>query len=64
MIRTSSQLNRRIINNLLWFIASLAISILVWLIAATQSDPITSQRIARVPVIAVADEGYQIVSVD
>jgi len=63
MIRRNSQLNRRIINNLLWFIASLLMSIFVWLIATTQSDPITSDIILRVPIIAEADEGYHILTI-
>ena len=63
MIRRNSQLNRRIINNLLWFIASLGMSIFVWLIATTQSDPITSDVILRVPIIVEADEGYHILDI-
>lgn len=63
MIRRNSQLNRRIINNLLWFIASLGMAIFVWLIATTQSDPITSDIILRVPIIAEADEGYHILNI-
>lgn len=46
----SRQLNRTIINNLLWFLASLGMAIFVWIIATTQADPIATRTITGIPI--------------
>ncbi|MEQ8675101.1 MAG: CdaR family protein [Aggregatilineales bacterium] len=46
----SRQFNRTIINNLLWFLASLGLAIFVWIIATTQSDPIATRTITGIPI--------------
>lgn len=56
------QVDQRIINNALWFVASLGLAVLVWLIAATQSDPIDTKEFERVQVMVLVDEGLQVVN--
>lgn len=49
--------NRALVENLLWFVGSLALAFFVWVIAVSQSDPIMERRIGGVPVQIVPDEG-------
>lgn len=39
-MQRTRQFNQTLINNLLWFLASLGLAIFVWLIASTQADPV------------------------
>jgi YbbR domain-containing protein len=52
-----------LLNNLLWFIGSMALALVVWMVATLQNDPIRQERIQeRIPVRMVADEGFLITS--
>lgn len=62
MRQINLQLNPQIVNNIQWFLASLGLSVLVWLIASTQADPIESQDFDRVPVMVQVDEGLQVIT--
>ncbi len=44
-------------NNLIWLVASLALAVLVWIIAATQADPIGERRFPQIPVQMNPDPG-------
>jgi YbbR domain-containing protein len=44
-------------NNLMWFGASLALAFFVWLIATTQSDPITQRSFPSIPIQFIPDAG-------
>ncbi|MCU0497850.1 MAG: CdaR family protein [Anaerolineae bacterium] len=44
-------------SNILWFLASLALAFLVWVIATTQSDPIAQRRLTGITIQMQPDEG-------
>lgn len=50
-------------SNFLWFLASLALAFLVWVIATTQSDPIAQRRLTGIAIQMQPDEGMIITSV-
>lgn len=56
MTRTN-QVNNMVTNNLIWLAASLALAGLVWIIAATQADPIGERRFQQIPVQMNPDSG-------
>ena len=49
--------NNTLTNNLIWLAASLALAALVWIIAATQADPIGERRFPQIPVQMNPDPG-------
>jgi YbbR domain-containing protein len=52
-----------LLNNLLWFIGSMALALVVWMVATLQNDPIRQERVQeRIPVQMTADAGYLIIS--
>jgi YbbR domain-containing protein len=51
-----------ILENLAWFALSLALALVVWIIAVTQSDPIDQRLFTTIPVQIVPDEGLLITS--
>jgi len=61
-MQRSVSLNRRlIIDNIVWFIGSMILAFLIWMIATLQSDPIQQQRFReRIPVHMNADAGLLI----
>lgn len=62
-MRGKSGLNRRIVDNLIWFGGSLALAFFVWVIATFQSDPIQQQPFAeRIPIQITPDAGLLITS--
>lgn len=51
-----------VLNNLIWFGASLGIAFFVWVIATLQTDPVVEQRFpGRVPVQIELDDGMTVV---
>ena len=56
MTRTP-RVNNTVTNNLIWLVASLALGALVWIIAATQADPIGERRFPTIPVQMHPDSG-------
>lgn len=62
-MRTRSQLNRSLTDNLIWLLGSLVLALLVWVIASFQSDPIVEQRFPeRVAVQMTPDAGLLLTS--
>ncbi len=62
-MRTRSQLNRTIIDNLIWLFGALVLALLVWVIASFQSDPIVEQRFQeRIAIQMIPDEGLLLTS--
>lgn len=58
-------LRQRVIENLQWFLASLAVAVLVWFIASTQLDPIVERSLTgRVPIRVQPDDGLLITNED
>jgi YbbR domain-containing protein len=54
-------LERTVLNNLVWFVASLVLAFFVWLIATLQADPIQQRRFASpIEIRLTADEGLLI----
>ena len=58
-MQRSANINRRFIfDNFVWFIGSMILAFLIWMIATLQSDPIQQQRYReRIPVHMNADAG-------
>ncbi len=44
------QLNRTLVNNFLWFLASLGLAVFVWVLASTQADPVDIRRFTGIPI--------------
>jgi YbbR domain-containing protein len=62
-MRTRSQLNRSLSDNLIWLLGSLVLALLVWVIASFQSDPIVEQRFPeRLAVQMTPDAGLLLTS--
>lgn len=61
-MQRSASVNRRfILDNIVWFIGSMILAFLIWMIATLQSDPIQQQRFRdRIPVHMNADTGLLI----
>lgn len=60
--KQKQKINQAIANNVLWFIASFALAFVVWILATTQSDPVTEQRFrTRIPVSMELDSGLVVV---
>ncbi len=56
------QVNHVFINNLIWFVASLLLAFIVWVVATTQNDPITEERFnTRIPIRVDLAEGMTVV---
>src|SRR5689334_22619192 len=53
-----------LLNNLVWFIASLGLAFIVWLIATTQADPIVTRSFAGIPVQFQPDTGLVLTTVN
>ena len=49
------------INNLLWFLASLALAFFIWMTSTTQSDPIVERRYTQVPILVELDSGMLLI---
>ncbi|MBA3871639.1 MAG: hypothetical protein H0X30_21030 [Anaerolineae bacterium] len=61
MQRSANGNRRFILDNLVWFIGSMILAFLIWMIATLQSDPIQQQRFRdRIPVHMNADAGLLI----
>ena len=61
MQRSANGNRRLILDNLVWFIGSMILAFLIWMIATLQSDPIQQQRFRdRIPVHMNADAGLLI----
>lgn len=56
------RLQSAIINNFLWFFASLIIAILVWFVATIEADPIDQLPFSRIDIQIEVDEGMIITS--
>jgi YbbR domain-containing protein len=53
--------NRALVDNLIWFLGSLGLAFIVWMVATMQSDPIQQQRFPeRIDVQMTPDEGLLI----
>src|SRR5262249_37170973 len=57
LMRPSFKPSRALIDNLIWFAASLVLAFIVWVIATLQSDPIQQQRFSRLEVRMNAPPG-------
>lgn len=51
-----------ILQNVLWFVASLVLAFFVWMIATTQNDPIAQRPFANIPVQVEIDENLIVVN--
>lgn len=47
-------------DNVLWFLASLALAFVVWIIATSQADPIIQRSFTNIPIQLQTDPGYLI----
>jgi YbbR domain-containing protein len=52
-----------VFNNLLWFIASLLVAVLVWFVATIEANPIEERVFTRVPIIITPDDGMIVTNV-
>lgn len=59
---SSSPLRKVVMENVLWFVGSLALALIVWMIAVTQSDPVEQWRVNNLPIRIAPDEGLIITS--
>lgn len=57
----SSRTNRFVLNNLMWFLASLFLAFWVWFVATTQANPIQVRNFTNIPVQIEAPEGMLVV---
>lgn len=58
----SRRLQNILLNNLLWFIASLMVAIFVWFVATIEANPIEQRSFTRVDIQIEADDGMIISS--
>ncbi len=57
-MQTQPTLRRLLISNLFWFLGSLILAFIVWMIATSQSDPFVQWRLSdRVPIHVMPDSG-------
>lgn len=49
------------LNNLLWFLASLALAFFIWITSTAQSDPIVERRYTQVPILVELDTGMLLI---
>lgn len=50
-----------LMNNLLWFFASLALAFFIWMTSTAQSDPIVERRFTQVPILVELDSGMLLI---
>ncbi|PJF27341.1 MAG: hypothetical protein CUN52_14655, partial [Phototrophicales bacterium] len=50
-----------LMNNLLWFLASLALAFFIWVTSTAQSDPIVERRYTQVPILVELDSGMLLI---
>lgn len=61
MQKSTSSINRVILENLMWFLGSLALAFLVWLIATAQLNPVEEWRFREaIPIRVTPDDGLVI----
>lgn len=53
----SEELQKKLINNGLWFAASLIVALLVWFVATIQANPIQERSFTRIPINILVDDG-------
>lgn len=51
-----SETSQSIVSNMLWFLASLGVALVVWLVATLQANPIDQQRFQRIQVNILTDD--------
>lgn len=57
-MQQQSSFRKLILDNVLWFLGALVLSLFVWVTAMTQSDPISQWRLSeRIPIRYLTDEG-------
>lgn len=62
MTHANPQSNRILINNLVWFVASLVLGFFVWVVASNAADPIQERRYTQqIPVQVDIDPGLMVV---
>ncbi len=54
---TTPTLRGILTENLFWFLGSLALAVLVWMIAVSQSDPVEQWRVNNLPIRVMTDSG-------
>lgn len=54
-------LRRTWMNNLLWFLASLALAFFIWIMSSTQADPIVERRYTQIPILVELDSGMVVI---
>lgn len=50
-------MRKRIVDNLLWFVGSLVVAVIVWFVAAIEADPVDLRSFRNVPVNVLVDDG-------
>mgnify|MGYP001176890127 CR=1 FL=1 len=64
-MRTTQQVpansRQTVVNNLLWFLASLALATFIWISSSAQSDPIIERRYTQVPILVELDSGMLLI---
>lgn len=61
MQKSTTPINRVILDNLLWFLGSLMVALLVWLIATAQLNPVEEWRLREpIPIRVTPEEGLVI----
>ena len=63
-MRRNTDLNRIVFNNLLWFLASLILALVVWGIATTSTNPVQERSYPPITIQVVPDPGLLIVDQD
>lgn len=64
-MRAKPRQNQRLLSNLMWFIGSLFVALLVWFIASTQLDPVEEWRLPEpVPIRVTPEPGLLITNED
>ncbi|PJF26485.1 MAG: hypothetical protein CUN52_15765, partial [Phototrophicales bacterium] len=64
LMRTTQPIPARkntFMNNLLWFLASLALAFFIWMTSTAQSDPIVERRYTQVPILVELDSGMLLI---
>ncbi len=65
MQQTPRSINRKILENLMWFVGCLILAFFVWIIANSQLDPIEQYRLSElVPIRLTPDSGLIITNMD
>ncbi|MDX2075306.1 MAG: CdaR family protein [bacterium] len=50
-----------LVNNIVWFLASLGLAFFIWVSSSTQSDPIIERGYTQVPILVELDEGMLLI---